>query len=118
MEVTQHNGDLCASDDEDDEHQAQEAEQVVELVQPHGCQDEEELDEDCSKGQNAANEDAEHRVHVPGLLWNLPGDLVSSHWVLQRWGFVAKVRADKHKGYGDAEPQEAQGKEGAKRHGA
>ena len=35
LEVAEHDGDLCAGDDQDDEHQAQEAEQVVELVKPH-----------------------------------------------------------------------------------
>lgn len=65
LEVAEHDGDLRAGDDQDDEHQAQEAEQVVELVKPHGGQDEEELNEDCSKRQDASYEDAEHRVHVP-----------------------------------------------------
>ena len=67
LEVAQHNGDFCARDEQDDEHKAQEAEEVVELVEPHGGEDEEQFNEDCSEGQNAADEDAEERVHVPGL---------------------------------------------------
>ena len=67
LEVAQDDGDLCAGDDQDDKHQAQEPEEVVELVQPHAGQDEEELDEDGAKGQDAPNQNAEHRVHVPGL---------------------------------------------------
>ena len=85
LEVAQHYGDLCACDDQDDKHQAQEAEQVVELVQPHGRQDEEELNEDCPERQNPANEDAENRVHVPRLLRNLAWDLVGTYWVLICW---------------------------------
>ena len=36
LEVTHHDGDLCAGDGQDDEHQEEEPEQVVELVQPDG----------------------------------------------------------------------------------
>lgn len=43
LEVAQHDGDLRAREAQDDEHQGQEAEQVVELVQPHAGQDEEQL---------------------------------------------------------------------------
>lgn len=60
LEIAEHDGDLCAGDDQDDVHEAEEAEEVVELVQPHGGQDEEELDEDRAKGQDAANQHAEH----------------------------------------------------------
>ena len=67
LEVAEDDGDLGAGDDEDDEHEAEEAEEVVELVQPHAGQDEEELDEDRAKGQDAADEHTEGRVHVPGL---------------------------------------------------
>jgi len=65
LEVAEHDGDLGAGDEQDDKHQAQEAEEVVELVQPHGGEDEEKLDEDRSEGQDAPYQDAEHRVHVP-----------------------------------------------------
>ena len=85
LEVAQHYGDLCARDHQDDKHQAQEAKQVVELVQPHRCQDEEELDEDRPKRQDPANEDAENGVHIPGLFRNLARDFVGAYWVLIRW---------------------------------
>lgn len=67
LEVAQHYGDLCTGDDQDDKYQAQEAEEIVELVQPHGGEDEEQLNEDCSKWQNAAYQNAEQRIHVPSL---------------------------------------------------
>jgi len=41
------------------------------LVQPHGGEDEEELDEHGAKGQHAAHHAGEHRVHVPGLVRDL-----------------------------------------------
>lgn len=97
LEVAEHNGDLCACDDQDHKYKAKEAEEVVELVQPHGGEDEEKFNEDGSKGQDASNEDTEHRVHVPGLLWYLPGNFVGAHRVLKRWRLVAKVGTDKHK---------------------
>ena len=70
LEVAEDDGDLGAGDDEDDEDEAQEAEEVVELVQPHAGQDEEQLDEDRAERQNAADEHAEGRVHVPRLQWH------------------------------------------------
>ncbi len=67
LEVAQDDGDLGAGDDENDKDEAEEAKEVVELVEPHGGQDEEELDEDSPKWQDASHQDAEHRVHVPCL---------------------------------------------------
>lgn len=93
LEVAQYYCDLCACDDQYHKDQAQEAEEVVELVEPHGGEDEEELDEDCAERQNASNQDAKHRVHVPWLLRYLPGNLVGAHWVLECRRLVAKVRA-------------------------
>jgi hypothetical protein len=43
LEVAQHHGDLCTREAQDDEHQGQEAKEVVELVEPHAGQDEEQL---------------------------------------------------------------------------
>ena len=65
LEVAQHNCDLRTCDEQNDEHEAQEAEEVVELMEPHRGQDEEELYEDGAKGQDASYEDAEDWVHVP-----------------------------------------------------
>ena len=95
LEVAQHYGNLCACDDQDHKHQAKEAEEVVELVEPHGGQNEEELNEDSAKWQNASNQDAEHWVHVPWLFRYLSGDLIGAHGVLKCWGLVAKVGANK-----------------------
>ena len=94
LEVAQHNGDLRAGDNQDHKHQAKEAEEVVELVEPHGGEDEEELDEDSTKRQNASDQNAKHRVHIPWLLGYLPGNLVGAHRVFQCRGLVAKVGAD------------------------
>ena len=49
LEIAEHYRDLSAGDDQDHEDQEEEAKEVIELVQPHGGQDEEELNEDSAK---------------------------------------------------------------------
>ncbi len=65
LEVAHYNGDLSAGDDQDDEDQKEETEQVVELMQPNGRPDEEQLDEDCPKGQHPTHQNGKERLHVP-----------------------------------------------------
>eukprot|EP00983_Pelagomonas_calceolata_P083331 1156138-Pelagomonas_calceolata.AAC.21 len=86
-------------------------------MEPHGGEDEEELDEHRTERQHPAHQAGEHRIHVPGLVGDLARDFVGAHRVLGGRLLVAKVGADEHKGHGDAEPQEAEGKEGAEGHG-
>lgn len=85
LEVAQHYGDFCTCDDQDHKDQAKEAKEVVELVKPHGGEDEEELDEDCTKRQDPSDQDAEHWVHIPWLLRYLPGNLVGADRVFKCW---------------------------------
>lgn len=81
MEVAEQNGGLGARDEQNDKHQEQEAKHVVHLVGPNKCnifdaafpffkrgedsccaclpnavEDEEELDEDAAKGQDATHD--------------------------------------------------------------
>jgi hypothetical protein len=65
LEVAEHDGDLGARDDEDGKHEREETEDVIELMQPHGSENEEQLDEYRTKGKNPADEDGEDLVHVP-----------------------------------------------------
>ena len=62
---------LAAGDDEDDENQEQEPEHVVELVLVDGGEDEEQLDEAGSEGEDPRHHGAHCRMHVPNLciLW-------------------------------------------------
>ena len=46
LEVAQHDRDLGARDEKNEQHEGEEAEDVVEALQPDGGHDEEELDED------------------------------------------------------------------------
>ena len=48
-------------------YQREEAEDVVEALQPDGGHDEVELDEDGAEGQDAADEHREEQVEVPRL---------------------------------------------------
>ena len=56
-----------ARDEEDGEDEDEEAEDVVEALQPDGGHDEVELDEDGAEGQDAADEHGEEQVEVPRL---------------------------------------------------
>ena len=44
---------------------------LTHLVQPHGGEDEEELDEDGTERQHTPYQAGEHGVHVPGLVRDL-----------------------------------------------
>mmetsp|Transcript_17633 Transcript_17633/g.57055 ORF Transcript_17633/g.57055 Transcript_17633/m.57055 type:complete len:221 (-) Transcript_17633:1033-1695(-) len=99
LEVAQHDGDLRARHDEDDEDDEEEPEDVVELVQPHRGQDEEELNEHSAEGEDAADHDGEDRLHVPRLLGHLAGDLVGAHGVVRRRLLEAEVGPDEHQGH-------------------
>lgn len=54
-----------------------------------------------------------HRVHVPSLLRDLAWDFVGPHRVIWCRLLVAKVGANEDEGHGDAEPEEAEGEQGA-----
>ena len=54
-----------------------------------------------------------HRVHIPGLLWDLARDLVGPHGVIRSGLLVAEVGTNEDEGHRDAKPQEAQGKQGS-----
>lgn len=113
LEVGKHDGDLRAGDEQDDKHKGQEAKQVVELMQPHGRENEEELNEYGTEGEDTSDEAGEDGVHVPRLLRDLARDLVGADWFLSCGLLVAKVAAYKDEGHGDAKPEEAECKEGA-----
>jgi hypothetical protein len=53
LEINHDNGDLRASNNENDENKEKESEKVVELVLPQRCENEEKLDKDGAKRQNS-----------------------------------------------------------------
>lgn len=114
MEVAEQNCGLRAGDEQDNENQEQKSEHVIHLMRPerdhtnHGkepnlnmhcrpiwtdsipvvlpnaVEDEEKLDKDAAKGQNSTHYNARNRFCKERLLWNLTGDLVCPHWLLNR----------------------------------
>lgn len=58
LEIHHHNRDLRTRHDKDQIHKEQESKEVVELVFPNGSEDEEQLYEHGSKGQNASHQRA------------------------------------------------------------
>lgn len=71
LEVAEHHGDVCASHDQDDEHQHQETENVVVVTHPQRLQDKEHLNENCSIGEDAAHGDGEAAPQEPRLVGDL-----------------------------------------------
>ncbi len=67
LEVAHDHGDLGTGHEQNDKHNEEEAKQIVELVQPDGGQNEEQLDEDRSKRQYAPHQYRYNGLHVPHL---------------------------------------------------
>mmetsp|Transcript_19970 Transcript_19970/g.33440 ORF Transcript_19970/g.33440 Transcript_19970/m.33440 type:complete len:441 (-) Transcript_19970:986-2308(-) len=108
LEVAHHDRNLRTRRNQDDQHDKQKSKHEVQLMQPHGGHDEEQLDAHGSKGQNAAQRNAEGWVRVPHLIRNMPGDLVGAHRYLDGFLAEAEVRAHKHQWRRDAEPEQHQ----------
>jgi len=105
LEVAHHDGDLGASENQNDKHNRQETKDVVELVQPERREDEEEFDEDSTEWKNASHQNREGWLHIPDLLGDLSWDLVGSHgWVLNLL-LVSEIASEEHKRNGDTEPK-------------
>ena len=56
LEVDHNDGNLRTGNDENDENEEEKAEQIVELVLPNGCEDEEQLDEHSSKRKDSSHQ--------------------------------------------------------------
>lgn len=54
----------------------------IPVVLPDAVQNEEELDKDAAKRKNATHHNSRYRFSEERLLWNLPGNLICSHWLL------------------------------------
>lgn len=118
LEIAENDGYLRTRYNQDHENEGQKPEYVIKLVEPHRCEDEEELNEYGTEGENAADKNCEDLVHVPGLLRDLTWDLVGPDWIFNSLFLETKVRAHEHKGDRYAEPKEDQDEEGSKWDGA
>ena len=105
MKVAEEDGGLGAGDDQNDEHEEEEPVHVVDLTGPDAVQDEEQLDKDAAEGEDSTHDDAGDGLGVDGLVWNLSGNLVGSHWLLNPWFSESKVGSNKGERNGDSEPE-------------
>jgi len=108
MEVAEQDGGLGAGDDQDHKHEEQKSIHVINLTGPNTVEDEEQLDEDASEGEDPAHDDARDGLGVDGLVRDLPGDLVGAHRLLHRGLPEPEVSADEGERHGDAEPERQQ----------
>ena len=108
MKVGEEDGGLGTSDDENDEDEKEKAEHVVGLVGPDTIENEEELNEDATEGQNAAHDDSWDGTRIDGLVGNLSRDLVRPNGMLDRAFLESKVGADEGQRDGHADPQRQQ----------
>ncbi|KAL7549485.1 hypothetical protein ACHAWF_017299, partial [Thalassiosira exigua] len=102
--VAQQQGDFRAGDEEDHVHGQGEAEDVVELVHPEGGHDEEELDIGGGEGNHAGERDPDNGLHEERGLRHRAGDGGGDGGKGDGVSLVSKVRAEEHKGDGDAAP--------------
>lgn len=101
MEIAEQNCGLRTSDDQDNEYQNQKSEHVVCLMGPknkanipecyhkyhndqtfdlpNAVQNEEQLNKDAAKGQNATHDHARKRFGIQALRWHLTRNLVCPH---------------------------------------
>ena len=71
MKVSHDNCDFSARNDQNDKHDEEKGENIVELMTPHRCQDEEQLDEHGAERQHTAHQRREHWRQIPHLFRNL-----------------------------------------------
>lgn len=105
MEITEKNGRLGASNDEDNEDQEKEAVHIINLTAPDTVENKEELDENTSKGENSTHNDARNGLSINRLIRNLSGNLVGSDWLFYSRLPESKVSSYESKRHGDAEPK-------------
>mmetsp|Transcript_22107 Transcript_22107/g.36792 ORF Transcript_22107/g.36792 Transcript_22107/m.36792 type:complete len:671 (+) Transcript_22107:104-2116(+) len=79
LRVAEHDRDFRAGERQDQQHRHQEPEHVVDLVQPQGGHDEEELDAHGPKGEDAPEGDADRRFVVPLALGDEAREVVRAH---------------------------------------
>lgn len=96
MEVTQEDSGLTTSHHQNDEDQEQETKHVVRLIGPDAIKDEEELDEDTTKGKDSSHHHSWNRLRIYGLFWNLTGDLVGPNRMFE--GSLLKAHVRSHQG--------------------
>mmetsp|Transcript_22900 Transcript_22900/g.71110 ORF Transcript_22900/g.71110 Transcript_22900/m.71110 type:complete len:416 (-) Transcript_22900:979-2226(-) len=117
LEVAHDDAELGAGDHEDDHGHHEEAEDVVELVQPHGAHEEEELHGHGAEGEDAAHGHDDGGLEVPRLLRDLPRDEVHPAGQLHEVLAVTRVAAGEDERHAHAEPHPDEREPRQRRHG-
>lgn len=106
MHVGQNKGNLSADNNKEQQDDEEESKDIVHTPHPYARHDEEELDEQGTKGQCASAENQQ-----PGwvlLRWDFTRDLVSAHGVLNVRCLGTEESTYKCKRHRDTEPEQNQ----------
>lgn len=84
MKIAQQNRRLSASNDKNYEHQKEKPKHIIQLRRPNRIENEEQLNKNAAKRQNASHHDARQWLSVDGLFRDESRYLVGSHWMFER----------------------------------
>jgi len=73
-------------------------------MEPYARENEEELNEDGTKREEATDRNGEGGVHVPRLLWHHTWDLVQCNWEFDGLLLETKISTKEDQWSGDTEP--------------
>mmetsp|Transcript_5981 Transcript_5981/g.13763 ORF Transcript_5981/g.13763 Transcript_5981/m.13763 type:complete len:248 (+) Transcript_5981:859-1602(+) len=112
LQVAQNEANLGADEEEDAEYEGKEPKKVVEAMLPDGREDEEELNKDGAKGEQAPNEHRDTPVQVPLLGRDLAGDGVGAGGESERLRAKPEVSSEKGERNTDEEGESQHGDKG------
>lgn len=118
VEITHQDSHLGTRHDQDTKHQEQEANAIIDSVEPDRVHDKIKLNKDSTKGQDATHQDGGSRLQVKGLIGNLTRDLVGTNGWLDTWFTESNVRTKDAQGKRNDEPECDHGQHRAKRNGS
>jgi hypothetical protein len=91
LKIDHHNGDFRTGYNQNQKHQKQKGEQIIKLMQPQTTKNEEQLNKDGSKRQDATHQNAHHSSLIPHLRRNLARNLIHLARNFDRVHLVAVV---------------------------
>ena len=115
LEVCQNNGELRAHQREHDEHQEQEAEDVVELVEPQRAENEKQFHKDHSEREDSAHKNGDEGGEVPLRRGDLGRNADNCRRRFDLITLVTHVGPDERERERDTQPHGHDGEHGAER---
>jgi hypothetical protein len=104
LKIVEKQCNFRAGNDENEEHQQEEAKNIVIIVHPHRRHDKVEFNKARSERQNSSNHQRKGHTHEPRLIRDLPRNARGFDGVLDGFLLVSKVGSQKKKGLRDSEP--------------